>query len=199
MFCLINLIILGVLGGIDQYFRGVIGDREMLSEMLAVGGDQPADELAPVSKSFQQCPRHRMEVPRGTTICSEGSSARSSSAVLYMASLAGEQVRLPRCVMKIGAGDLTARPWKFNRCEGRLVLNKGTWKARLQNLGQGAYPRTTVRRFLNEKALQSFFDNGLFIRELAVLDLPSEQPLKIVCESDVNHVESSQPPSVRFS
>ena len=35
----------------------------MLGEMLAVGSDQPADQLALVSKSFQQSPRYRMKVP----------------------------------------------------------------------------------------------------------------------------------------
>ena len=181
----------------------------MLGEMLAVRSDQPADELALVSKSFQQSPRHRVKVPeidqrlgeprarrmggKENTSCSEDSSARSSSAVLYMASLAGEQVRLPRCVMKIGAGDLPARPWKFNRCKSRLVFDEGTWKAHLQNLGRGACLPTSSGRFLNEKALQSFFDNGFLIRELAVLDLLSKKPLKIVCESDVNHGEYSQP------
>jgi len=89
--------------------------------------------------------------------------------------------------MKIGAGDLPARPWKFNRCKSRLVLDKGTWNARVQNLGQGARLQTSVGQFSNEKALQSFFDDGFFIRELAVLDPPSKKPLKIVCESDVNH------------
>ncbi len=39
-----------------------VGHREMLSEMLTVGGDQPANVLALVSKSFQQRPRYRMKI-----------------------------------------------------------------------------------------------------------------------------------------
>jgi hypothetical protein len=136
----------------------------MLSEVLAVGRDQSANELALVSKSFRQGLRHPMK-----------------------ASLAEEEARLPRCVMKSEAGDLPAAPWKFNRCERRLVFDEGTWKALLQNLGRGTCLLTALGRFLNEKALQSFFDNGFLIRELAVLDLVSNQSLKIVCESDFNH------------
>jgi hypothetical protein len=94
--------------------------------------------------------------------------------------------------MKIGAGDLPAGPWKFNRCKSRLIFDEGTWKAILQNLGRGACLPTSLGRFLNEKAFQSFFDNGFLIRELAVVDFLSKKPLKIVCESDVNHGESSQ-------
>jgi hypothetical protein len=101
--------------------------------------------------------------------------------------------------MKIGAGDLPAGPWKFNRCKSRLVFDEGTWKALLQNLGRGACLPTSLGRFLNEKALQSFFDNGFLIRELAVVDLLSKKPLKIVCESDVNHGESSQPLGLRMA
>jgi hypothetical protein len=87
--------------------------------------------------------------------------------------------------MKIGAGDLPAGSWKFNRCKTRLVFDEGTWKALLQNLGRGACLPTSLGRFLNEKAFQSFFDNGFLIRELAVVDFLSKKPLKIVCESDM--------------
>jgi hypothetical protein len=104
-----------------------------------------------------------------------------------MESLAGEEARLSCYIMKINAVDLPARPWKFNRCERRLVFDEGTRKAFPQNLGRGARLPISPGRFLNEKALQSFFDNGFLIRELAVLDLVSNQSLKIVCESDVNH------------
>jgi hypothetical protein len=116
-----------------------------------------------------------------------------------MASIAEEGARVPRSVMKIGVGDLPAGPWKFNRCKSRLVFDEGTWKAVLQNLGRGACLPTSLGRLLNEKALQGFFDNGLLIRELAVVDLVSKKRLKIVCESDGNHVESSQPLGIRMA
>ena len=80
--------------------------------------------------------------------------------------------------MKIGAGDLPAWPWKFNRCKSRLVFDEGTWKPLLQNLGRGACLPTSLGRFLNEKALQSFFDNGFLIRELAVVDLLFEEAVE---------------------
>jgi hypothetical protein len=104
-----------------------------------------------------------------------------------MTSFAGEEVRLPRCVMKINAGSLLAGSRKFHRCERRLVFDEGIWKTLVPNLGRSDCLSTCLGWFLNEKALQSFFDNGFLIRELAIGNLISQKPLKIVCESDVNH------------
>jgi hypothetical protein len=59
--------------------------------------------------------------------------------------------------------------------ESRQVFDEGTWKALLKNLGTGA---CLAGRFLNEKALQSFFDNGFLIWELAVLDLLFEEAVE---------------------
>jgi hypothetical protein len=116
-----------------------------------------------------------------------------------MASLAGEEARLPRGVMRIRAGGLPARPWEFNRCKSRLIFDEGAWKALLQKLGRGACLPTSLGRFLNEKGLQSFFDNGFLIRELTVLDLLSKKPLQVVRECDANHVESSRPFGLRVA
>jgi hypothetical protein len=95
--------------------------------------------------------------------------------------------------MKIRTGDLLAVPWEINRCDNRVILDKGTRKTFLQKLGRGACLRLPLGRFLDEKALQSFLDNRFLVRELAVLDLLSKKPLKIVCESDVHDGESCQP------
>src|SRR5487761_2143369 len=135
---------------------------------------------------------------RRTAPCSEGCSARSSSAVLYMESLAGEKGRLPRCVMKRGAGDLLTAPLEFNRRKSRLVFDEGSGQAHFQDLGRGTGLPTSPGRFLDEKALQGFFDNGFLVRELAVFDLLSKQPLQIIFEGDVHHAESSQPSGLRM-
>src|SRR3954447_26324763 len=108
---------------------------------------------------------------RGTTGCSAGRSARSPSAVLYMASLAGEEGRRPRRVGKRGAGGLPAGPGKFHGCQGGLVLEEGTGKALLRDLGRGARLRTSPGWPRDEKPPQGFSHHSLLIRELAILDL----------------------------
>src|SRR5262245_43780453 len=62
----------------------------------------------------------------------------------------------------------------------------------LLGLGRRAHRGLSLVRLLDEEEPQDLFDDGLLVRELAVLDLLSKEPLKIVCESDVHHRESCQ-------
>ena len=55
----------------------------------------------------------------------------------------------------------------------------------LLRFGRRARRGLSVVWLFDEEEPQGFFDNGFLVRELAVLDLFSEPPLKIICKSDV--------------
>jgi hypothetical protein len=62
----------------------------------------------------------------------------------------------------------------------------------LLRFGRRARRGLSVVWLFDEEEPQGFFDNGFLVRELAVLDLFSEPPLKIICKSDVHHGEPCQ-------
>jgi hypothetical protein len=65
-------------------------------------------------------------------------------------------------------------------------------------LGKGAGLRALLG-FSYEERSQGFANDGLFIGELAVFDLLSKEPLKILSESDVHDGKSCQPLEVRMA
>jgi hypothetical protein len=66
-------------------------------------------------------------------------------------------------------------------------------------LGKGAGLRALLSFSSCEERSQGFADDGLFIGELAVFDLLSKKPLKILSESDVHNGKSCQPLEIRMA
>jgi hypothetical protein len=81
-----------------------------------------------------------------------------------------------------------AVPGKLERTTIRVILDEGTRQAFLLTLGCAALLRGALGRILDEKRSQGLLDDGFLVRKLAILNLFTEQPLKVVSKSNIHEV-----------